>query len=140
MNKKPTSKIISYDFYVDELITVKAPIGTDPGAITDQALAKLAYHAVRRDLKLEFNGGNRYANKWDNTVKQVKAICNAHSEFHSIKWLFGPNKYTEHFNPKEDTIAGCTRLILELEKTFPFLLQEANEYDVNEHKRYRWKV
>ena len=139
MNKKPTSKIISYDFYVDELITVKAPIGTNPDAITDQALAKLAYHAVRRDLKLEFNGGNRYANKWDNTVKQVKAIRNAHQEFHSIKWVFGPDKYTEHFNPKEETIAGCTQLILELEKAFPFLLQEANEYDMNERKIQRWR-
>ena len=140
MNKKPTSKIISYDFYVDELITVKAPIGTDPGAITDQALAKLAYHAVRRDLKLEFNGGNRYANKWDNTVKQVKAICNAHSEFHSIKCHISSVINSKHPREHKTALMACTRLILELEKTFPFLLQEANEYVVNEHKRYRWKV
>ena len=124
MNKKPTSKIINYDFYVDELITVKAPIGTDPDAITDQALAKLAYHAVRRDLKLEFNGGNRYANKWDNTVKQVKAICNAHSEFHSIKCHISSVINSKHPREHKTALIACTRLMLELKKAFPFLLQE----------------
>ena len=37
MNKK----IVSYDFTVDNIIAVEAPVGTDPDTLVDQALEKL---------------------------------------------------------------------------------------------------
>jgi hypothetical protein len=37
--KKP--KIVSYDFLIDNIIAVKAPVGTDPDTLIDQALEQL---------------------------------------------------------------------------------------------------
>ena len=48
------SNKISYDFNVDSLISVEAPIGTDPDALIEQVLAKLICRAAEKDLTITF--------------------------------------------------------------------------------------
>ena len=48
------SKMISYDFNVDSLISVDAPIGTDPDTLIEQALANLISRAANKDLTITF--------------------------------------------------------------------------------------
>jgi tellurite resistance protein len=38
---KKKTKIVSYDFLIDNIIAVKAPVGTDPDTLIDQALEQL---------------------------------------------------------------------------------------------------
>ena len=53
LNEKP-KKIISYDFTVDNIIAVKAPVGTDPETLIDQALEELIQRCKERDVTLIF--------------------------------------------------------------------------------------
>ena len=48
------SKTISYDFNVDSLISVEAPIGTDPDTLIEQVLANLISRAANKDLTVTF--------------------------------------------------------------------------------------
>ena len=51
------SKTISYDFNVDSLISVEAPIGTDPDTLIEQVLAKLICRAAEKDLTITLQYG-----------------------------------------------------------------------------------
>ena len=53
LNEKP-KKIVSYDFTVDNIIAVKAPVGTDPETLIDQALAELIQRCKEGDVTLIF--------------------------------------------------------------------------------------
>ena len=61
------SKMISYDFNVDSLISVEAPIGTDPDTLIEQVLAKLICRAAEKDLTITFEDFfDKETGVWDN--------------------------------------------------------------------------
>jgi len=49
------SKMISYDFTVGSLVSVKAPEGTDPETLIDAAMRGLIQGARDGDIVLEFD-------------------------------------------------------------------------------------
>ena len=64
------SKIINYDFTVDTLITVEAPVGTDPAMLETKALAKLADQASHHQVMLDFHTTfdaetGEYSEEWE---------------------------------------------------------------------------
>ena len=61
------SKMISYDFNIDSLVSVEAPIGTDPDTLIEQVLAKLITRAVEKDLLITFEDFfDSETGVWDN--------------------------------------------------------------------------
>ena len=48
------TKIISYDFNIDSLISVDAPVGTDPATLIEQVFEKLIIRAAEKDLTITF--------------------------------------------------------------------------------------
>ena len=48
------SKVINYDFAVDTLITVEAPVGTDPSMLVTKALDKLSVQAAHEQVVIAF--------------------------------------------------------------------------------------
>ena len=49
------AKIINYDFTLESLITVEAPVGTDPATLESEAMGKLAAHAHHHQVVLDFH-------------------------------------------------------------------------------------
>ena len=47
-----SDKIVSYDFLVDSLVAVKAPLGTDPDTLVEEALVKLVQKVRDGDIEL----------------------------------------------------------------------------------------
>ena len=45
---------VTYDFALDSIIAVDAPIGTDPDALIEEAYNKLAQRIADRDLTFQF--------------------------------------------------------------------------------------
>ena len=45
---------VTYDFAVDSIVTVDAPIGTDPDTLWEEAFNKLAQRVAERDLTFRF--------------------------------------------------------------------------------------
>lgn len=61
------AKIISYDFNIDSLISVDAPIGTDPDTLIEQVLEKLICRAKEKDLTITFEDFfDQETGVWDN--------------------------------------------------------------------------
>jgi len=48
------SKNVSYDFSLDSIVAVDAPIGTDPDELIEQAKRKLFYKLLDDDLTFRF--------------------------------------------------------------------------------------
>ena len=46
------NRIVSYDFQIESLVAVKAPYGTDPDDLYEQALIKVIQRARDGDLEL----------------------------------------------------------------------------------------
>ena len=75
-------KQVSYDFSMDSLVSVDAPIGTNPESLFSQALNKLAQKMKANDVELTFDtifdsesgdydeDWENYANKKENEVAQ----------------------------------------------------------------------
>ena len=66
------SKKINYDFAVDTLITVEAPVGTDPHSLVDKALAKLSVQAAHEQVVIAFQctfdaETGKYSDDWEDT-------------------------------------------------------------------------
>ena len=53
VRRKP--KLINYDFNIDTLITVEAPVGTDPDTLIEKAIMKLAERDDFSDITLSFD-------------------------------------------------------------------------------------
>ena len=71
------SKIINYDFTLESLITVEAPVGTDPATLEIEAMRKLAAHAYHRQVVLEFHATfdaetGKHSDDWENTDEPVR--------------------------------------------------------------------
>ena len=49
------SQIINYDFNIDTLVTVEAPMGTDPNTLIEKAITKLKEQVNRSDITLSFD-------------------------------------------------------------------------------------
>ena len=65
------SKIISYDFSLDSIVAVDAPIGTDPDALIEQAKQKLIQRIQEDDVTIVFENiydgeTGAYDNDWEN--------------------------------------------------------------------------
>ncbi len=48
-------KLINYDFNIDTLITVEAPVGTDPNTLIEKAITKLRGQVNCSDITLSFD-------------------------------------------------------------------------------------
>ena len=61
------SRMISYDFNIDSLISVDAPIGTDPDTLIEQVLTSLISRAANKDLTVTFEDFfDSETGVWDN--------------------------------------------------------------------------
>ena len=65
MNKK-----INYDFTVESLITVEAPVGTDPSMLVTKALDKLSVQAAHDQVVIAFQTTfdaetGEYSEEWE---------------------------------------------------------------------------
>tara|TARA_R110000823_G_C15929475_1_gene499370 strand:- start:654 stop:866 length:213 start_codon:yes stop_codon:yes gene_type:complete len=64
------TKIINYDFAVDTLITVEAPVGTDPSMLVTKALEKLSVQAAHEQVVIAFQTTfdletGEYSEEWE---------------------------------------------------------------------------
>ena len=64
-------KLVSYDFSVDSLVSVDAPIGTDPESLVSQALDKFVQKMKASDIELTFDTifdpeSGAYDEDWEN--------------------------------------------------------------------------
>jgi len=48
-------KKINYDFEIDSLVSVEAPVGTDPDTLIEQATITLIQRARQGDLQITFD-------------------------------------------------------------------------------------
>ena len=65
------SKNISYDFGIDSIVAVDAPIGTDPDTLIEQAKKKLIQRIQEDDVTIVFeniydNETGAYDEDWEN--------------------------------------------------------------------------
>ncbi len=61
------SNTISYDFNIDSLVSVEAPIGTNPDTLIEQALLELIRRAASKDLAITFEDFfDKETGVWDN--------------------------------------------------------------------------
>ena len=61
------SNTISYDFNIDSLVSVEAPIGTNPDTLIEQALQELIRRAASKDLTITFEDFfDKETGVWDN--------------------------------------------------------------------------
>ena len=61
------SNTISYDFNIDSLVSVEAPIGTNPDTLIEQALLELIRRAANKDLTITFEDFfDKETGVWDN--------------------------------------------------------------------------
>ena len=72
-------KQVTYDFSVDSLVSVDAPIGTDPESLIEQALNKFVRLMTTNDLELTFDTvfdpeSGAYDEDWENygNIKEDK--------------------------------------------------------------------
>jgi len=64
-------KIISYDFSLDSIVAVDAPIGTDPDTLIEQAKQKLIQRIQEDDVTIVFENifdseNGAYDEDWEN--------------------------------------------------------------------------
>ena len=65
------SKNVTYDFRIDSIVAVDAPIGTDPETLIEQAKRKLIQRTQENDVYLVFeniydNETGAYDEDWEN--------------------------------------------------------------------------
>ena len=53
-NKMSKIKQVTYDFIVNSFVTIKAPIGTDPSSLLEQAHNKFVQQVTVYDIELTF--------------------------------------------------------------------------------------
>ena len=66
---------VTYDFALDSIIAVDAPIGTNPDTLIDQALDKLVQKIGERDLTFRFENifdseTGAYDEDWENYKRE----------------------------------------------------------------------
>lgn len=66
---------VTYDFALDSIIAVDAPLGTDPDTLTDQVLDKLTQKVAERDLTFRFENifddeTGAYDEDWENYSRE----------------------------------------------------------------------
>ena len=52
---KEMGRTVNYDFTIDSLVSVEAPIGTNPDDLVDMVLQKLIERAKEKDLSVMFD-------------------------------------------------------------------------------------
>jgi|TARA_R110000824_G_scaffold370844_1_gene560509 hypothetical protein len=52
---KEMGRTVNYDFTIDSLVSVEAPVGTDPDMLIDMALSKLIERAKMREIVVVFD-------------------------------------------------------------------------------------
>ena len=71
------SNTVSYDFCIDSIVAVDAPIGTDPDALIEEAFNKLAQRIADRDLTFQFENiydgeTGAYDVDWENYSREIE--------------------------------------------------------------------
>ena len=71
------SHTVSYDFCIDSIVAVDAPIGTDPDALIEEAFNKLAQRIADRDLAFQFENifdgeTGDYDEDWENYSREIE--------------------------------------------------------------------
>ena len=70
---------IAYDFSIDSIVSVDAPVGTNPESLHGQVLKKLLDRLLSRDIEVRFentfdSSDGTYSEEWD-----VKGEGNEHN-------------------------------------------------------------
>ena len=73
------SKKVAYDFSIDSIVSVDAPVGTNPDSLHGQVLKKLMDRLLSRDIEVRFenifdSATGVYDEEWD-----VKGEENVHN-------------------------------------------------------------
>lgn len=68
-------KIVTYDFSIDSIVCVDAPIGTNPDTLRKQALKKLLEKIQADDITLVFEStfdeeSGSYDEDWENLIDE----------------------------------------------------------------------
>jgi len=68
---KEMGRTVNYDFTIDSLVSVEAPIGTDPDDLVDMVLQKLIERAKEKDVSVMFDtcfdsDSGDYWEDWEN--------------------------------------------------------------------------
>ena len=68
---KEMGRTVNYDFTIDSLVSVEAPIGTDPDDLVDMVLQKLIERAREKDVSVMFDtcfdsDSGDYWEDWEN--------------------------------------------------------------------------
>ena len=71
------SNTVSYDFCIDSIVAVDAPIGTDPDVLIEEAFNKLAQRIADRDLTFQFENiydgeTGAYDVDWENYSREIE--------------------------------------------------------------------
>jgi len=73
---KKMSNKVSYDFGIDNIVAVEAPIGTDPDTLIEQAKAKLIERIQDGDVTFQFENifdgeTGAYDEDWENYSREI---------------------------------------------------------------------
>tara|TARA_R100001244_G_scaffold45603_1_gene40969 strand:- start:905 stop:1129 length:225 start_codon:yes stop_codon:yes gene_type:complete len=71
------SNKVSYDFGIDSIVAVDAPIGTDPETLIEEAFNKLSQRIADRDLTFQFENifdgeTGDYDEDWENYSREIE--------------------------------------------------------------------
>ena len=74
------SKEVSYDFSLDSIVAIDAPIGTDPDTLIEQAKQKLVERILTDDVVIVFENiydgeTGAYDEDWENYSRGSQEIC-----------------------------------------------------------------
>ena len=68
---------VSYDFTLDSIVAVDAPVGTDPETLVEQAKAKFVQRILEDDVSVVFENifdseAGAYAEDWETYSREVE--------------------------------------------------------------------
>ena len=74
------SKNVSYDFSLDSIVAIDAPIGTDPDTLIEQVKQKLVERILNDEVEFRFENiydgeTGSYDEDWENYSRDSQEIC-----------------------------------------------------------------
>jgi hypothetical protein len=74
------SKNVSYDFSLDSIVAIDAPIGTDPDTLIEQVKQKLVERILNNEVEFRFENiydgeTGSYDEDWENYSRDSQEIC-----------------------------------------------------------------
>jgi hypothetical protein len=74
------NKNVSYDFSLDSIVAIDAPIGTDPDTLIEQVKQKLVERILNNEVEFRFENiydgeTGSYDEDWENYSRDSQEIC-----------------------------------------------------------------